>query len=695
MKVTVNRGHNNSLDLKGFSYILPKLVKRSTRVNTLKDRMLRLFLQSFLVCLILVAIAFAQINPDIQQAIDSGNTAKAIELLQAEIASDPSYHINYYLLGKIYFDEARYRKAADYFQQALDKKNSHYESMYLLSRSLIKLNELDRAEKLIKEGLKKAKDMKPQFENAAGLLAVAQGDYQEADRAFRRALAQSDAEESKELKDLENAPISEPDRKRLMDSARTSYAKEQAEYHIHLGDANFYQGVYPLAIVEYEKALEIDTGSVEVHYHWAEACLEMKDYNCAIEKLKLVLQKDSTHAAAWMRAGGIYFKAARSTRERQARIERYKEAIGSYNKYLELSGVQPDSESVRVFFELGMAYTALSGYEEAKDYFEKVLAIPYVPKDIYYYYGKTLWATRDYKKGAEMIQKHLDWVKQQGDDYKSSVSDAELYQVLGDCYFYSEDKDYANAIKYYRKSLDAYPENERLLYNMAFAYHQLNSYEQAMEYYQKRIALGIDSSSASIYKNAGFCALNIANTQGDNDEGDLIEDEDDLTGTPASGANADVNYYELAIEYLTKFLEYSPDDANSVRLVAQTYLFNLSDCANGVAYYEKLLALEPSNCDAMRSIGYAYFGGVCNKNYDKALTFLKEAYNCVSNKEGPCTDIDVVKWIAQAYHLRAVDKAGDAAPDFKNAFEWYGRCLKCDPNDTDCKEGRDDTQFEF
>jgi tetratricopeptide (TPR) repeat protein len=132
-----------------------------------------------------------------------------------------------------------------------------------------------------------------------------------------------------------------------------------------------------------------------------------------------------------------------------------------------------------------------------------------------------------------------------------------------------------------------------------------------------------------------------------------------------------------------------------VRLVAQTYLFNLSDCANGVAYYEKLLALEPSNCDAMRSIGYAYFGGVCNKNYDKALTFLKEAYNCVSNKEGPCTDIDVVKWIAQAYHLRAVDKAGDAAPDFKNAFEWYGRCLKCDPNDTDCKEGRDDTQFEF
>ena len=131
-------------------------------------------------------------------------------------------------------------------------------------------------------------------------------------------------------------------------------------------------------------------------------------------------------------------------------------------------------------------------------------------------------------------------------------------------------------------------------------------------------------------------------------------------------------------------------------LVANTYLYQLADCANGVAYFEKLLTLDPSSCLAKKSLGYAYFGGVCNKNYTKALRYLKDAYTCTSGSEGPCADADVVKWIAQCYHLRAVDKTGsDPGSDFKNAFEWYGKCLRCSPNDTDCKKGQDDTRFEF
>ena len=120
------------------------------------------------------------------------------------------------------------------------------------------------------KGLRKASKLKAWFENGYGLVKLAQEDFQEADRCFRRALA------------------IEPD---------------NAEYHINLGDANFYQGIPSLAIIEYEEALNLDTASLEVYYHWAEACLEMKDYNCAIEKLKIVLTKDSTHAPALMRAG--------------------------------------------------------------------------------------------------------------------------------------------------------------------------------------------------------------------------------------------------------------------------------------------------------------------------------------------------------------------------------------------------------
>jgi tetratricopeptide (TPR) repeat protein len=660
--------------------------------------MLRLIFQSFVASLILVAIVFAQLNPEIQKAIDEGNTQKAIELLNADIASDPSYHSNYYWLGKIYFDEHRYGEARGQFEMALDKKGSHYESMYLLAKTLIHLGELDEAEKHVSKGLKKAKDMKSDFENAQGLLALARGEYQEADRAFRRALAQSEVDHTERLEEIDGAPISDEDRQREIATLKSNYAAQQAEFHINLGDANYYQGVYPLAIVEYEKALEIDTGSVEVHYHWAEACLEMKDYNCAIENLQVVLRKDSTHANAWMRAGGIYYKAARSTRVREERNDRYRETIGSYKKYLELSGAQPDSSTVRVFFEMAMAYSALTGYEDARDYFEKVLAIPMIPRDIYYYYGKTLWATQDYPAGADMIMKHLAWVEEQDEDYRPTVRDAELYQVLGDCYFYSEEKQFTTAIKNYKLSLDDYPENKRILYNTAYSYHQLKSYEQAMEYYQLRINLGVDSAGSGIYRNAGYCALNIArNISGGDEEDDLEEDEDFGAEPVSSTIDPNVNYYEVAIGYLQSFHELNPEDAKAVQLVAQTYLYDLSDCSNGVAYYEKLLALEPGNCTPKKAIGYAYFYGVCTKDYSKAITYLKEAYNCVSNSEGPCVDEnkDVIKWIAQSYHLRAVDKSGDASPDFQAAYEWYGKCLKCDPNDADCKKGQDDTQFEF
>ena len=51
----------------------------------------------------------------------------------------------------------------------------------------------------------------------------------------------------------------------------------------------------------------------------------------------------------------------------------------------------------------------------------------------------------------------------------------------------------------------------------------MKSYGQAIEFYDKRIALGIDSNSASIYKNAGYCASNMANGQGE-EEDDLEED---------------------------------------------------------------------------------------------------------------------------------------------------------------------------
>ncbi len=608
------------------------------------------------------------VSTPVREALDAGDTTRAIQLLQNDMTVDKSYHYNYYTLGRIYYAREMYEKAKEQFQIALDKKNKHYESMYYLGLTYLQMDSLDKAMEIMKSGQKKDRKNKAMFDNGYGLVMMKQGNYDDAVKAFMQALVNNE---------------------------------NNAEYHINLGDAYFYQGVPSLAAIEYEKVLNIDTASTEVYFHWAEACFQMKDYSCTFEKLQAVLLKDSTHAAAWRRAGGIYFKAALSTRTREDRNERLRDAIGSYKKYLTLSNAQPDSSTVRVFFELGMAYVNLNGFEDAVDYFQKVLAIPMEPKDVYFYYGKALWGVQDYEKAAEMFKKHIDFVTLQGEEYKTTVADYELYQLLGDCYYYRKPNDFYTAVSYYKQSLEIFPDQKRILYNTAVSLHSLKRYVEALSYYDRRIEQGIDSSSYNIYKNAAYCALNVANieAEGENvDIDDLLVEESDAEAS-INGVDPNKNYYQVSIDYLLKYLEFKNDDADVLFRVAYSYLFQMNDCQNGVKYFEQLLTVDPDNCLAKRSLGYAYLGGICTKNYTKALRYLLEAQPCLARGEGgECGDVNVLLWIAQAYHLRAVETKGDPAQakaDFKNAFDWYSRCLKCDPSHKDCKDGQDKVRFEF
>lgn len=623
---------------------------------------------------VVAAVTSAVLAQDLKQPIvdvlKAGDTTRAIDLLKREIEVDKAYHVNYYTLGQIYFKRERYVEAKEQFKLALDKKSRHWESLYGLGLSQLKLNQLDSAQRTFDEGRKKARAERHMFENGFGLVMMAQQKYADADKAFRQAV--------------------------IGDSTN-------AEYLINLGDANLKQGVSSLAASYYERAIKFDTASSEVYYHWAEACLDLKDYNCAIEKLAVVLRKDSTYAPAWMRAGGIYFKAGLSSRTREEKASRFKETIGSYKRYFELSKAKPDSSNVRAFFEMGMSYGNLQVYEEAVAYFDSVLnVIHYEPRDIYFHYGKALWGIKQYERADSLLNAHLEWLTRQPADYVSAAQADETYQLLGDCAFYKKPPDFGKAVGYYQKSIDINPNQKRLLGNMALAYHNLKSFAQALDFYEKRIALGIDSASASTYKNAAYCALNLAGAKGGDEEMDLFgnggssADGGDTTAQQPA-ADPTRNYYSVAVEYLEKYLEFVPADAGALLRIGNAYLFNLSDCVKGVAAFERLLAVEPNNCLAKRSLGYAYFGeNLCSKNYSKALGYFRDAYDCIS-KEGACKDETLVLWIAQCYHLRAANNGDKVArkADYKAANEWYAKGMKCNPNNKEFEDGYEGTKFEF
>lgn len=634
-------------------------------------------LRSLLAAVVLLALVPAQaqdIRPDIAAALSKGDTTRAEALLKEQIGLDKAYHLNYYLLGMIYYNRGLYDRATEQFRLALDRKSSHFESWNQLGLAYLDLGDVENARAAFTDGGKKApKESKHIFDNGLGLVAMAEKKYQDASTLFQQA----------SVKDTANA-----------------------EYMINLGDAYFYQGVAPLAVTYYEKALNIDTGGTEVYFHWAEACLEIKDYNCAMDKLRTVLRRDSTHAQAWRRAGQIYFKAGQSSRTRDERTERFKETIGSYRRFIELSGAKPDSANVRPFFELAMAYLNLNAFDSAYANFERVLAIPYEPRDIYYYEGRAYWGYKDYVHAGEFLEKHLDWVARQGDAYTSSISPADLYQLLGDAWFYREhatdaDKsaDYVKSIDYYKRSLEADPNQARLLYNVAVAYHSLGDFSQAIKYYDLRIAQGIDTAQAGTLKNAAYCALNLADEASKAETGGAP-----LAATDSANPGGEVaqpidakQQYQLGVDYMLRYLGYVPADTAILKRVGYTYLYNLSDCANGVQYYQKVLQLDPKNCEALKSIGFAYFGGLCNKDYSKAIDYLTRANACY-NGASPCGDPTTMLWLAQAHHLRAADKEAakqDAKPDYQQANAYYGKVLKCEPGNAEAKKGQNDTQYLF
>ncbi len=655
-----------------------------TRTKMAKRTELTQFLLAFICVLMLVATASAvEEQPAYAKALEAGDTTKAIDLLTSSIASDKNFHLNYYNLGRIYYAQGKFEEAEQQFSKAIDKKNSHLPSRFFWGLSALQQKKYDEAFKVFTKGQKKAKKKeKFIFDYGLGLVHLERGEYQDAITKF--ILVQLGDEKKPEL------------RQELYGS---DYNK--ADLIISLGEANFYSKVYSSAIIQFEKAAAMGPLSNETRYHWAEACLETKNFNCAIDNLKSVLSEDSTHAESWERLGDIYFRAALSSRSRSERNERAKETIGSYKKYLELSKTKPDSSSVRVFFGLALSYSYLNAFEQAIDYFEDVLAIPYEARDIYFHYGKALrWGKKDYVKAAEMLEKHIAWVEEQGADYKTRVSDMELNLLLGDCYFRRKDKDYPKAISHYLKVLEVKPDHSRVLQSVAIGYHSMQDYQNALVYYDRRIALGIDTAAAGIYKNAGYCAMNLANSAVE-DEG---EDMDDALGeeefeSSAEPIDAD-SMFARSIGYMEKYLELKPGDVKIVSMIAYTYLYRMNDCANGVKYYQKLLAIEPDNCEAKKSIGFAYFGGeLCTTNYTKALKYLKEAHSCISAGEGgDCSDVSLVLYIAQCYHLRAAQKAAakeDTNSDYKNAYTWYGKVLKCEPGNKEAKKGQDDTQFEF
>lgn len=158
-----------------------------------------------------------------------------------------------------------------------------------------------------------------------------------------------------------------------------------------LGVMYYNQGLYDLAIEQYEKALEIDPTNPEAHYNMGYAYIRQGRHNEALEEFKKVVSLNPYDSEAHSNLGLAYYN-----------LGMIEDAIGQYKKAVEL-----DPTDAVAHFNLGYALSGKGRYLEAIEEFKKSIELDPYSSDAHYSLALVYIAKERWEKAKQELEKTL------------------------------------------------------------------------------------------------------------------------------------------------------------------------------------------------------------------------------------------------------------------------------------------------
>ena len=245
---------------------------------------------------------------------------------------------------------------------------------------------------------------------------------------------------------------------------------------------------YPDALAILDRAVMLDSSSIEVYILRTEAYLAMDKQEKAVEILEQGLQffSGDEKIALLFELADVYddyqefekvFDCLRLILEADPNNE---EALYKICFWTDFTG--RNEEGIRLhrqiideypynelaWFNLAAAYQGLKLYEKAIDAYQYALAINEKFDYAYRNMGDAYIRLRKYKEAIECLEKVLELIK----------PEALIYEAIGYCYeklYY-----HAQARFYYRKASHIVPDDSRLYYKMACTYFNEGNWESAV-----------------------------------------------------------------------------------------------------------------------------------------------------------------------------------------------------------------------
>ena len=550
------------------------------------------------------------------------------------------------------YDNKQYDQAITKINEAIKKDKRNEELYYLLGKSYLKLRKVDLAQ----EAFEKAVSIKSKFHQARydlGKLYLETDQLEKAQKTFTDGLDK--AKDPKEIGIFEdglglyfmkigddvNADIQF--RKALLNDP------DNITYIMHQGDVAYEGGIYAIALNAYNKALAVDSGNAELFFRIAKCKLNQKDFQGALEAIDKTLELDSSYTDAYLDAGNIYTLYAVTQKDEARRTTLFSSAIFLYDKYLAMTG-----DSGITNYYRGKAYFTLNDFEHAVQDFEAAHNSGVDKEDLLSLIGRSYAKLKDYNKAIEILNEYEKKILSDNPQYEWKASDAPLFLERANAYAgLADSASRALAAEDYQRALELDTADAMTYYKAGLNLYYLQDFQKALDMYMKHIEMVPDNAGA--YLNIAYCYLGMKD-------------------------------WENTVLYCNKALELNPEYTSVFKLLANVY-FQKKDYNEAIEYYGKAKEVEPSNCEFDRWIGLIHLIREDKPNPAQSITYLKKYQACLREQgKSTCDDIDVYIWIAKAYQMQN---------DVNNAFDWYKKCLKCDPGNEECQKQADELEFEI
>ncbi|XP_074186238.1 intraflagellar transport protein 88 homolog isoform X4 [Rhinolophus sinicus] len=408
-------------------------------------------------------------------------------------------------MGNIYLKQRNYSKAIKFYRMALDQIPSIHKEMRIkimrnIGVAFIKTGQYSDAINSFEHIMSMAPNLKAGFNLTLSYFAV--GDREKMKKAFQKLIAvpleiddddkyispSDDTHTNLVIEAIKNDHLRQMERERK--AMAEKYIMTAAKLIAPVIESSFAVG-YDWC-VEVVKASQYVELANDLEINKAITYLRQKDFNEAVETLKMFEKKDSrVKSAAATNLSSLYylkneFAQASSYADLAVNSDRYNPsaltnkgntvfANGDYEKAAEFykEALRNDSSCTEALYNIGLTYKKLNRLDEALDCFLKLHAILRNSAQVLYQIANIYELMEDPNQAIEWLMQLISVVP----------TDSRALSKLGELYDSEGDK--SQAFQYYYESYRYFPSNIDVIEWLGAYYIDTQFCEKAIQYFER------------------------------------------------------------------------------------------------------------------------------------------------------------------------------------------------------------------